>query len=96
MTYSQIRINKTKEMQKVFDLLRKRFALMSESDIVKMLLSDAYHKYKTEAELDYSDATPKELLNNASHLFEVGKNSLDDDNIASSTKTKPLDFSTYA
>lgn len=42
-TTQQIRITKTKEMEKVFMLLREKFSLLSESEIVKILLSKAYN-----------------------------------------------------
>ena len=46
MAYSQIRVNKTAEMQNVLNSIREHYELLSESDIVKMALSKMYFEFK--------------------------------------------------
>jgi hypothetical protein len=42
MPYSQIRINKTKELQAMLQFLKGQLKLLSESDIIKLALSEFY------------------------------------------------------
>ena len=42
MPYSQIRINKTKELQGMLSFLKSQLKLLSESDIIKLALSEFY------------------------------------------------------
>ena len=46
MLYSQVQLNKTDQIQKVFDYLQQIFPFMSESDILKFLLSQEYTQYE--------------------------------------------------
>jgi hypothetical protein len=44
MPYSQIRINKTKELQEMLKFLKSQLKLFSESDIMKLALSEFYRE----------------------------------------------------
>ena len=46
MSYPQIRLNKTPEIQDVINFLKNRFKLLNESEILKMALSHVYYSFK--------------------------------------------------
>jgi len=46
MSYPQIRLNKTIEIQNVLTYLKEHFKLLSEADIIKMALSKIYFEFK--------------------------------------------------
>lgn len=46
----QIRLNKTSEIQKVLSFLQARYRLLSEAEIIKMLLSERYYQERQETE----------------------------------------------
>lgn len=81
MPYAQIRLNKTKEIQRTLNALKKRYHLMSESEIIKMLLSESYWRVKTETKAMYPDMDPKDLLMQASYAFDIRSDSNESDDI---------------
>jgi len=58
MSYSQIRINKTKELQAMLRFLKNQLKLLSESDIIKLALSEFYRQRQ---EVQYRDEDPVEF-----------------------------------
>ena len=85
MAYPQIRINKTKEIQKTLDFFKSRFNLLGESEIIKMLLSQAYFQYN-QMNFDASDLEKKQLLYQASKSFNIHKNDNEPHNINANSK----------
>ena len=81
MSYQQIRLNKTKEIQEVLEFLKDRFKIMSEAEILKMLLSQAYISFQKEDKLDFSELSSKDLLNKASESFNLSQDNDEPDNI---------------
>jgi len=83
MPYPQIRINKTREIQEALDSLKERYRLLSEADIIKMLLSEFYYKQEREKKTRtaiYSEE-PQELLFQASRAFGITRDNDEPDNI---------------
>jgi hypothetical protein len=58
MAYSQIRINKTKELQEMLRFLKSQLKLLSESDIIKLALSEFYRLRHV---VKYSNVEPVEF-----------------------------------
>lgn len=94
MSYPQIRINKTKEVQKTLDSLKERYRLLSEADIVKMLLSEVYYEQKNRNKFRASsfDTEPQDLLMQASRAFGVSQKDKEPDNIAKPCRIKNLKY----
>jgi hypothetical protein len=91
MPYPQIRINKTEEIQKTLDLLKERYRLLSEADIIKLLLSEFYYAQKKakEARVAGLDSeNPRELLFQASRAFGITSSNAEPDNIARKSRPK--------
>lgn len=84
MPYPQIRINKTKEIQETLDSLRERYRLLSEADIIKMVLSKFYYeqKSKDDSRAYRLDTEPQELLLQASRAFGIDQTDDEPKNIA--------------
>jgi hypothetical protein len=55
---------------------------LSESDIIKMLVSKIYFEEQKKAELDFSDPSDKELLHQASKTFGVSSLDNEPENLA--------------
>lgn len=56
---TQIRLNKTPEMEKVLTYLQNKYQILSEAEIIKLALSEKYNKEKagvTEKEQDLKEA----------------------------------------
>lgn len=64
MTYPQIRISKTPQMQEMFSFFQTQYFGLSESEIVKVVLSDQYYKAKKNAvllqEMNVSELTAEQ------------------------------------
>jgi hypothetical protein len=45
---TQVRLQKTQEVEKVLETLQKRYALLSEAEIIKLALSEKYNQIKNE------------------------------------------------
>ena len=61
--YSQIRINKTKEMQEMLDFLKDQIKVFSESDIMKLALSELYAKYRAQSGFDWMNGMHRKTKN---------------------------------
>ncbi len=71
MLYAKIRINKTRDIQQTLSALKKRYTLLNESEIVKMVLSESYWRLKKEKNTTYPDVDPKDLSMQASYAFNI-------------------------
>lgn len=58
MSPPQIRISKTKELDAVLHLLKGDFTLLSDAEIVKLALSDLYHKQLAEKIQKWEQSLP--------------------------------------
>lgn len=67
MSQTHIRLARTPEVNKVLYLLRQRYTLLSEAEIIKVALSEKYLKEKEEAEKE------KKLQESYNHLMTEGK-----------------------
>lgn len=106
MPATQVRITKTKELQKVLDFLKARYEALSEAELCKKFLVEAYAKCRKNDRIvsrqmvsdyynDDDDLIPKELLMQASHVFGVSSKDDDDVGFADLNNLKPVDFSDY-
>lgn len=86
MTYAQIRINKTKKLEGALQLLQRRYPLLSEAEIIKMLISEAVGEDRQTQRLN------KDLLL-ASHVFGVDTSDTEEENFRNKNDIKPLVFS---
>lgn len=66
MSLSQIRLARTPDINKVLSYLRQKYQLLSEADIIKLALSEKYHKEKAES----SDEALREAYY---HAMDEGK-----------------------
>lgn len=105
MPSTQVRITKTKELQKVLDFLKSEYIALSEAEIFKKFLVEGYANYRKNDRIksrsmnfddEYDDdITPEELLMQASHVFGVSSKDDDDVGFADLDNLKPIDFSDY-
>lgn len=65
---NQIRLTKTPDMQKVLSYLQNKYRLLSEAEIIKVVLSEKYSK-----ELDKPITKDQELRKAYKHLMKEGK-----------------------
>lgn len=64
----QIRLNKTPELEKVLIYLRSKYRLLSEAEIIKVVLSEKYYN-----ELENSVEKEQKLRKAYNHAMEEGK-----------------------
>lgn len=57
MSYTQLRLNKTEDVQAVLNSLKQRYPLLSEVDIVKLSLTELNHSTLNSAAKNHSSAT---------------------------------------
>lgn len=70
MSQMQIRLTRTADLNKVLSYLHNKYQLLSESDIIKLALSEKYNKEKK----DVSDVEKDEEIRQAwRHLKKEGK-----------------------
>ena len=68
---SQIRINKTEEIEKVLAFLQSRYQVLSEAEIIKVALAE---KFKKEiGELEMVDEETEKLIGKALEEYKKGK-----------------------
>ena len=105
MPSTQVRITKTKELQEVLDFLKAQYKALSEAELCKKFLVEAYANCRKndriksrsiDFDADEEDPTPEELLMQASHVFGVSSKDNEPDNIVDPDNLKPIDFSNYA
>lgn len=68
MPQSHIRITRTPEVDRVLSYLRRKFSLLSESEIIKLALSEKYQK-----EVEENMEKEKKLREAYKHAMEEGK-----------------------
>lgn len=91
MSYAQIRLNKTKEIQLLLGLLKKRYPILDEVEILKLSLAELYNKERKS--LHDSDPTVHDMLMNAAHTFK--EEAEEDNNNINWKKAQPLKPSHY-
>ena len=66
---NQIRLNKTPEIAKVLSFLQNKYSILSEAEILKIALSEKYHKEKEET----PDVQEQKLREVYANLMKEGK-----------------------
>jgi hypothetical protein len=61
----QIRITRTNDLDNVLSYLKRRYPLLSEAEIIKMALSNQYHRETQGEEAKRSDEIPNEYFKEA-------------------------------
>jgi hypothetical protein len=61
----QIRITRTNDLQNVLSFLKERYPLLSEAEIIKMALSNQYHRETQAGKGLWPDETPNEYFKEA-------------------------------
>lgn len=94
MSYQQVRINKTRELQEVLSYLQSRYKALSEAELFKKFLIDAYVEMREREQISrqYRDPSPSELLLIASQTFDISSSSEEPENIAHPENLKPVSF----
>lgn len=67
---SQIRLNKTPELTEVLDLLRRKYRLLSEAEIIKVALAE---KYSKEVNIPLVDGETEKLIAQGVEDFKNGR-----------------------
>jgi hypothetical protein len=67
---SQIRINKTPELQEVLALLKRKYRLLSEAEIIKVALAE---KYAKEEEIPMVDKETEKLIAKGLEDYKKGR-----------------------
>ena len=67
---SQIRLNKTPELEEVLTFLRKKYRLLSEAEIIKVALAE---KYSKETDIPYVDDETEKLIGKGLEDFKHGR-----------------------
>lgn len=92
MSYSQVRLNKTQEIQETINFLKGKLKLLNDSEIIKLALSKLYNEYK-DAPVEKTTYTysPEDVMQQASYVFDVHSSfDKDDNNIANPEKVTPI------
>lgn len=90
---TQIRLSLTTEVKNVLHFLKKRYPLLSDAEIIKMALSKVFVAESKET-LDLTDPHSKELLKQASVVFNIQTTDEEKENINTS-KLRPLKQTDY-
>lgn len=67
---SQIRLNKTPELEEVLNLLRRKYRLLSEAEIIKVALAE---KYSKEISIPLVDEETEKLIAKGMEDFKNGR-----------------------
>lgn len=67
---SQIRLNKTAELEEVLDFLRSKYRLLSEAEIIKVALAE---KYSKEVNIPFVDEETEKMIGKSLQEFKEGK-----------------------
>jgi hypothetical protein len=57
-SYSQIRLNKTKELQEMLRFLKSQLRLLSETEILKLALSEFYRQRSLKSQAEWEEGLP--------------------------------------
>lgn len=68
---SQIRLNKTAELEEVLAFLKDKYRVLSEAEIIKVALAEKYQKEKEE--IEYVDEETEKLIGKALEDFKNGR-----------------------
>ncbi|MEK7517797.1 MAG: hypothetical protein AAB583_04565 [Patescibacteria group bacterium] len=69
----QIRLTKTQELEKVLSYLKDKYSLLSEAEIIKLALSEKYHRDLKPVENDAEAEKERELRKAYRRLMKEGK-----------------------
>ena len=69
----QIRLTKTQELEKVLSYLKDKYSLLSEAEIIKLALSEKYHRDLKPVEKDAEAEKERELRKAYRRLMKEGK-----------------------
>lgn len=67
---SQIRLNKTQELEEVLAFLRSKYRLLSEAEIIKVALAE---KYAKEVEIPLVDEETEEMIAKSLEDYKAGR-----------------------
>ena len=67
---SQIRLNKTPELEEVLAFLRSKYVLLSEAEIIKVALAE---KYSKEVKLPFVDEETEKLIGKGLEDYKKGR-----------------------
>ncbi len=71
---SQIRLNKTRELEEVLTFLRSKYRLLSEAEIIKVALAEKYKKEMRETEeLPMVDEETEKMIGKALDDYKNGR-----------------------
>jgi hypothetical protein len=70
---SQIRLNKTRELEEVLAFLRSQYHLLSEAEIIKVALAEKYKKEKESQELEMVDKETEKMIGKALEDYKNGR-----------------------
>lgn len=68
---SQIRLNKTPELEEVLTFLRNKYRVLSEAEIIKVALAEKYSKERDD--IEYVDEETEEMIGKALEDFKAGR-----------------------
>ena len=88
--YTQIRINKTPQLELILANMKSKYSLFDENEIIKLLINSGYQKYTPNNIIDYTDISNGDLT--LHNLKSMSHNEPDEDNLVNIDNTKPINW----
>ena len=88
--YTQIRINKTPQIELILANMKSKYSLFDENEIIKLLINSGYQKYTPNNIIDYTDISNGDLT--LHNLKSMSHNEPDEDNLVNIDNTKPINW----
>ena len=88
--YTQIRINKTPQLELILANMKSKYSLFDENEIIKLLINSGYQKYTPNNTIDYTDISNSDLT--LHNLKSMNNDEPDEDNLVNVDNTKPINW----
>lgn len=70
---SQIRLNKTRELEEVLAFFRAKYLLLSEAEIIKVALAEKYNKEREDLKLEMVDEETEKMIGKGLEDYKNGR-----------------------